>query len=105
LPPFVVNSRTHPGVETVTVRQKSADGWDGIECLVRPKGQVLPDHVDEDLPKFVEALKQRGHAIHTITTDVKTSRSRSRRKCSAPPPSSASSATGSASGNTRRLRE
>ncbi|MFM8358676.1 MAG: sugar phosphate isomerase/epimerase, partial [Verrucomicrobiota bacterium] len=31
-------------------------GWDGIECPVRAKGQVLPERVEEDLPKFVEAL-------------------------------------------------
>ena len=35
-------------------------GWDGIECPVRAKGQVLPERVEEDLPKFVEALRQRG---------------------------------------------
>ena len=34
-------------------------GWDGIECPVRAKGQVLPERVEEDLPKFVEALRQR----------------------------------------------
>ncbi len=32
-------------------------GWDGIECPVRPKGHVLPERVEEDLPKMVEALK------------------------------------------------
>ncbi len=46
-------------------------GWDGIECPVRAKGQVLPERVEEDLPKFVEALRQRGKTIHLITTDVK----------------------------------
>ncbi|MEZ0385802.1 MAG: twin-arginine translocation signal domain-containing protein, partial [Verrucomicrobium sp.] len=29
-------------------------GWDGIECPVRAKGQVLPERVEEDLPKMVE---------------------------------------------------
>ena len=46
-------------------------GWDGIECPVRAKGQVLPERVEEDLPKFVEALRQRGKVIHLITTDVR----------------------------------
>ena len=49
----------------------AAIGWDGIECPVRAKGQVLPERVEEDLPKFVEALRKRGKAIHIITTDVK----------------------------------
>lgn len=46
-------------------------GWDGIECPVRAKGQVLPERVEEDLPKLVEALRKRGKEVHIITTDVK----------------------------------
>ena len=46
-------------------------GWDGIECPVRAKGQVLPERVEEDLPKFAEALRRRGKEISIITTDVK----------------------------------
>lgn len=46
-------------------------GWDGIECPVRAKGQVLPERVEEDLPKFVEALRKCGKEISIITTDVK----------------------------------
>ena len=45
-------------------------GWDGIECPVRAKGQVLPERVEEDLPKLVEALHKRGKSIALITTDV-----------------------------------
>lgn len=45
-------------------------GWDGIECPVRAKGQVLPERVEEDLPKFVEALRKRGKSVALITTDV-----------------------------------
>lgn len=46
-------------------------GWDGIECPVRAKGQVLPERVEEDLPKFAESLRRRGKEISIITTDVK----------------------------------
>ena len=46
-------------------------GWDGIECPVRAKGHVLPERVEEDLPKLVEALRKRGKEITIITTDVK----------------------------------
>jgi len=45
-------------------------GWDGIECPVREKGQILPERVEEDLPKLVEALKKRGLAILVLTSDV-----------------------------------
>lgn len=49
----------------------AAIGWDGIECPVRAKGQVLPERVEEDLPKLVEALRKRGKEVTIITTDVK----------------------------------
>jgi sugar phosphate isomerase/epimerase len=46
-------------------------GWDGIECPVRAKGQIEPERVEDDLPKMVEALKERGRELSLITTDVK----------------------------------
>jgi sugar phosphate isomerase/epimerase len=45
-------------------------GWNGIECPVREKGQILPERVEEDLPKLVEALKKRGLAILVLTSDI-----------------------------------
>lgn len=35
-------------------------GFDGIDLTVRPKGHVLPERVDDDLPKAVEAMKKVG---------------------------------------------
>jgi sugar phosphate isomerase/epimerase len=46
-------------------------GWDGIECPVRAKGQVLPERVDEDLPKIAGALKARGQELLVLATDVR----------------------------------
>ena len=46
-------------------------GYDGIECPVRKGGQVLPERVEEDLPKLVDALKQSGKTIEIATTDIK----------------------------------
>ena len=46
-------------------------GWDGIECGVRSKaGHILPERVEEDLPKMVEALKKRGKTVEIITTEI-----------------------------------
>ena len=45
-------------------------GWDGVEMPVRKGGQVLPEKVEEDLPKFVEALRARGRELTIATTDV-----------------------------------
>jgi len=45
-------------------------GFDGIEATVRPGGHILPERVEEDLPKFVEALKQRGLEITILTSGI-----------------------------------
>ncbi|MCX8157655.1 MAG: sugar phosphate isomerase/epimerase [Verrucomicrobiae bacterium] len=45
-------------------------GWDGIECPIRKGGQVLPERIEEDLPKLMDALRQRGKQIYIATTDV-----------------------------------
>lgn len=45
-------------------------GLDGIEAPVRPGGHVEPAKVEEDLPKLVEALKQRGLEITILTSGV-----------------------------------
>ena len=45
-------------------------GFDGIDLTVRPKGHVLPERVEEDLPKAVEAAKREGIGIYTIITSI-----------------------------------
>ena len=46
-------------------------GWDCIECPGRAKGQVLPDRVEEDLPKLVEALKTKNLELSILATDIR----------------------------------
>ena len=45
-------------------------GFDGIDLTVRPKGHVLPERVEEDLPKAVDAAKKAGIGIFTIVTAI-----------------------------------
>ncbi len=45
-------------------------GWDGIECPVRSGGQVEPERVADDLPRFAEALRRRNLDIHLVATDI-----------------------------------
>lgn len=45
-------------------------GWDGIECPVRPGGHVLPEKVEDDLPKIVEALKMNNLEIDIMATSI-----------------------------------
>jgi len=45
-------------------------GFDGIEATVRDGGHVLPERVEEDLPKLVEALKSVGLEITVMASSV-----------------------------------
>ena len=45
-------------------------GWDGVELALRKGGHVLPERVDDDLPRLVEALKKRNLEVLTIATDI-----------------------------------
>lgn len=51
-------------------RTIAALGFDGIEGPVRPKGHVLPERVEEDLPKMVDALKESGLNLTLITSAI-----------------------------------
>lgn len=45
-------------------------GFDGIEATVRERGHVLPERVEDDLPKMVEALKKHGLEMTILTSDI-----------------------------------
>ena len=48
----------------------AAMGFDGIEGAVRPKGHIVPEKVDEDMPKLAEALKAEGLSLTVMTTSI-----------------------------------
>lgn len=50
-------------------------GFNGIELTVRPGGYVLPERVEEDLPKVAEAAKNAGIEITMISTRITDPRS------------------------------
>ncbi len=45
-------------------------GVAGIEATVRANGQVLPEQVETELPKLVEALRQRNLEVTIMTSNV-----------------------------------
>ncbi|HEY5912890.1 MAG TPA: sugar phosphate isomerase/epimerase family protein [Verrucomicrobiae bacterium] len=45
-------------------------GLDGIDCPVRPGGEVLPERVADDLPRYAEALRKHGLKIPLLTTAI-----------------------------------
>lgn len=45
-------------------------GVDGIEAPIRPKGHIDPEHVEVELPRFVEAMKKQGREITIMTSGI-----------------------------------
>jgi sugar phosphate isomerase/epimerase len=45
-------------------------GFDGIEATIRKGGQILPENVEDELPKLVEALQRQNLEITVMTSDV-----------------------------------
>ena len=45
-------------------------GFNGVDLTVRPKGHVLPERVEMDLPKAMEAIQKAGLTTTMITTAV-----------------------------------
>ena len=45
-------------------------GFDGIDLTVRPDGHVLPEKVETDLPKVVQAAKKANIKIPMMTTSI-----------------------------------
>lgn len=45
-------------------------GFDGVDLTVRPEGHVLPERVEEDLPKAVEAVSREGKKVYMLTTSI-----------------------------------
>ncbi|MDQ8187917.1 sugar phosphate isomerase/epimerase family protein [Pelagicoccus sp. SDUM812002] len=45
-------------------------GFDGIDLTVRPGGHVLPERVEQDLPKVVDACREQGLETPMMTTTV-----------------------------------
>ncbi|MBZ0258374.1 sugar phosphate isomerase/epimerase [bacterium] len=45
-------------------------GFDGVDLTVRPGGHVLPEKVQDDLPKAVETIRGAGLEVAMITTNI-----------------------------------
>lgn len=72
-PPLTVFSKVYQEVKLSY--EQSADvtaaaGLDGIDCAVRPGGEVLPERVADDLPRYDDALRKRGVRMLLMTTAI-----------------------------------
>lgn len=45
-------------------------GFDGVDLTVRPKGHVLPERVEDDLPRALDAMKKAGFRPGMMATNV-----------------------------------
>lgn len=73
LPPIVVFSKVY---QTLKLNFEDAAaltaeaGLQGIDCPVRPGGEVLPERVKDDLPRYVDALRKRGIGMPLMATGI-----------------------------------
>lgn len=45
-------------------------GLDGIDCPVRPGGEILPERAAEEMPRYAEALRRQNVKMLLITTGI-----------------------------------
>jgi L-ribulose-5-phosphate 3-epimerase len=45
-------------------------GIDGVDCPVRPGGEILPENVTRELPEYAAALRKRGLQLPLLTTAI-----------------------------------
>ena len=68
---FSIFSKTLQWLNYSEMAKVVADlGFDGIDLTVRADGHVLPERVEEDLPKAMEAAKKSGINIYSIVTSI-----------------------------------
>jgi sugar phosphate isomerase/epimerase len=74
LPPVAIFSKIYQelnlGFEE-TAELTALAGMDGIDCPVRPGGQVLPERVADELPKLAEALQKHQKRILLLATAIR----------------------------------
>ncbi len=69
--PICIFSKHFQWAEIGEAADRSAElGFDGIDVTVRAGGHVLPERVQEDLPKAAERIRKAGLKIPMVTTDI-----------------------------------
>lgn len=69
--PVVIFSKHLQWLDYDGMAQMAAElGFDGVDLTVRPRGHVLPENVEEDLPRAVEAVRRAGLEVPTMTTSI-----------------------------------
>jgi sugar phosphate isomerase/epimerase len=73
LPPIAVFSKVYQELK-LDFEQSAAitaeAGLDGVDCPVRPAGEILPEHAADRLPQYAEALAKHGVRMLLLTTTI-----------------------------------
>lgn len=72
-PPIVVFSKVYQTLKLnfdEAAALTAEAGIDGIDCPVRPGGEILPEHVIRQLPQYAAALRKRGLQLPFLTTAI-----------------------------------
>jgi sugar phosphate isomerase/epimerase len=72
-PPVVVFSKIYQDLKLnfVDAAALTAEaGMDGIDCPVRPGGEILPEHAAAQMPEYAAALKKQGLQMPFVTTGI-----------------------------------
>ena len=72
-PPIVVFSKVYQELKLSfddAAALTAEAGIDGIDCPVRPGGEILPEHVVRQLPQYTAALQKRGLQLPFLTTAI-----------------------------------
>src|SRR5262252_8664425 len=72
-PPIVVFSKIYQELklnfdEAASLTAEA--GLDGIDCPVRPGGEILPERAEEDLPRYFEVLRRNNLQLPLLTTGI-----------------------------------
>jgi sugar phosphate isomerase/epimerase len=72
-PPIVVFSKVYQELKLDfedSAALTAEAGMDGIDCTVRPGGEILQENVARDLPRYAALLKKRGLQLPLLTTAI-----------------------------------
>lgn len=72
-PPVVVFSKVYQEINLSyedSAALTAEAGLDGIDCAVRPKGEVLPERAAEDMPRYAEILQKHKVRMMLLTTGI-----------------------------------
>lgn len=72
-PPIVVFSKVYQTLKLnfdEAAALTAEAGIDGVDCPLRPGGEILPENAVRQLPQYAAALKQRGLQLPLLTTAI-----------------------------------